>query len=192
MVASRELGEVVAKNLGTSVTEAATHIRLLREAGILSKSGRGISAAKMTYSDAANLIIAIAASRSVKDGAAMVDLYAPMQARDTPLSGSEPWGLTFGTALSELLEGVATNRERFGGPTGDWIKVSIFGPNPKATIEISQQPHGDPPVLLEYNATQARGEKYQSGDLTYISQFTQVTLGFVGEALTLDSTADRQ
>jgi hypothetical protein len=67
-----ELQKKVAATLGVDDTEAATTWRTLREAGLVTKGGRGRSAAQVTYRDAAILIYAICGSTTIKDTPAFI------------------------------------------------------------------------------------------------------------------------
>ena len=67
-----ELQKKVAATLGVDDTEAATTWRVLREAGLVTKGGRGLSAAQVTHRDAAILIYAICGSTTIKDAPAFI------------------------------------------------------------------------------------------------------------------------
>lgn len=67
-----ELQKKVAATLGVEDTEAATTWRVLREAGLVTKGGRGRSAAQVTPRDAATLIFAICGSTTIKDAPAYI------------------------------------------------------------------------------------------------------------------------
>ncbi|WP_179379759.1 hypothetical protein [Jannaschia marina] len=62
-----QLTKKVAATLGVDETTAATAWRVLREAGEVTKGGRGRSAAQVTARDAAKLIFAICGSNTIKD-----------------------------------------------------------------------------------------------------------------------------
>lgn len=68
-----ELQKKVAATLGgLDDTTAATTWRVLREAGLVTKGGRGRSAAQVTQRDAATLIFAICGSTTIKDAPAFI------------------------------------------------------------------------------------------------------------------------
>jgi hypothetical protein len=69
MATPGKLIKVVADVLGIPEATATTYYRSLREAGLVTKSGRGPSAAKMTVRDAVQLLIAAGGSRAEKDTA---------------------------------------------------------------------------------------------------------------------------
>lgn len=64
MASSGELARQVAETLTIKEPSVAWKVRLLREEGLLTKGGRGRSAAKMTSLDAARLLIAIMATET--------------------------------------------------------------------------------------------------------------------------------
>src|ERR1700733_12181640 len=76
MASSTQLSECVAKQLGLSEPTIALHMRNIREAGFITQGGRGRSAAKMTASDAAHLLIASIGSLNPKDSVEVVQKYA--------------------------------------------------------------------------------------------------------------------
>ena len=67
MPTSVELVDTVAAALHWERTEVFHHARNLREAGLVTKGGRGITAPQMNLLDAANLICAVLAARRVKE-----------------------------------------------------------------------------------------------------------------------------
>jgi len=69
MATPGELIKTTASVLGLSEATATTYYRSLREAGLVTKGGRGPSAPNMTARDAAQLLIAAGGSRFEKDTA---------------------------------------------------------------------------------------------------------------------------
>lgn len=187
MASPKELVQVVARETGVSEATVIVHDRNLALAGLRSVGGRGRAAARMTYQDAANLIIAVAASRNVKDSAKTVEAYAPLPA-SSPLTFDDDGvqvlrGATFGDALAAFLEAVPAARSDFGDPENAYVKVYLYGPRPEAKIDWKNGPRGG---VIEYRAKWERNEKSKFADLQFISKFTQITLGFVGEAIAAD------
>jgi hypothetical protein len=78
MVSSVELSECVAEALGVPTATVLLHMRNLREEGLLTQGGRGRSSARMTPTDAANLLIAVVGSRNVKDSVKTVNEYGKL------------------------------------------------------------------------------------------------------------------
>jgi len=73
MATSGALIQTVAKTCWIPEVSVGTYYKLLREAGLTSKSGRGRSAAQMSVGDVANLLIALSSGQSAKEAPAMVD-----------------------------------------------------------------------------------------------------------------------
>jgi len=78
MASPGQLVDTVAQVLGVPQPTVKVHDYNLSVAGLRSKGGRGRSAAKMTSADAANLLIAVAASSFVKDTVDTVRDYADL------------------------------------------------------------------------------------------------------------------
>lgn len=93
MASPGELVRTVAEALGIPRPTVVVHDRNLVKAGLRSKGGRGRSAAKVTASDAANLLIAVAGSvwyhSGIKDTVAIVEDYAPLRAAGSEYSVSK-------------------------------------------------------------------------------------------------------
>lgn len=67
MPTSVELVDTVAAALSWERTEVFHHARNLREAGVVTKGGRGITAPQMNLLDGANLVCAVLAAKRVKE-----------------------------------------------------------------------------------------------------------------------------
>jgi hypothetical protein len=82
MATPRQLVETLAGVLGISVATVIVHDRNLSTAPLPLRTvaGRGRAAAKITAVDAANLLIAVAASESVKDSVRTVLTYGGLRA----------------------------------------------------------------------------------------------------------------
>jgi hypothetical protein len=72
MANSRELVECISSALEFSLTEVTGHMRHLREAGLVTTGGRGVTAPRMTYEDAASLICSLYGTSLMKDGVTSV------------------------------------------------------------------------------------------------------------------------
>lgn len=134
MATPRELVTVVAAALGTPEATVIQQDRRLADAGLRSKLGRGLSAAKVTPRDAANLIIAAAISPPLADTVETVRTYsslplaedigkAALEGGRKPLSKTQIWLLrdfhlpevqalpadhTFGDLLTAAIGSVAS------------------------------------------------------------------------------------
>lgn len=184
MATPKELVAKVSELTGVPEGTVILHDRNLLNAGLRTEGQRGRGKSAVTYQDAAHLLIAVAGSRNVKDSVKTVQEYASLPGRDTFTDGVEIRGKTFGDALAALLEAVPKSRDSFtGGNDSGWVEVSLFGPNPKAVIEISK-PGDAAPMRYDYDPMWGarRGErKWVSVDLQFIAKFTHTTIGWVGE-----------
>jgi hypothetical protein len=75
---STQLGDCIAGVLGLRPTTVASHVRNLREAGLLTKTGRGITGAHMTPLDGARLLIAATCSQEVQDSVETLNRYGKL------------------------------------------------------------------------------------------------------------------
>lgn len=80
MASPGELTKAVAEVFGTDPVTVANIYRGLREAGLVTKGGRGRSAAVVSSRDAAMLLLGVCASDSVKDAPASAKEYASLRA----------------------------------------------------------------------------------------------------------------
>ncbi len=140
--------------------------RKLSEAGLRTKGGRGKSAAQMTASDIANLLIAVIGSSMMKDETEAVAEYGALPVRNgglTPISRhgfdtvGPAWALsdetasrlpllgaehTFHEALVTLLEDASAEgswhvSDHAYPPQSVPIRVKLYGPHPEASINVS-------------------------------------------------------
>ncbi len=184
MASPKELVAAISRETGVPEGTVTQHDRNLALAELRTVGGRGRAVARVTFEDAANLLIAVAASRNVKDSAKTVRDYASLVA-SAPLvfddDGKEvSRGETFGDALAALLEAVPADRDSYRDPEHGSVDVFLYGPNPSARIEWRI---GDRFDRIDYSA---RKSSRTFADLQFISKFTQVTVGFVGELVAAD------
>jgi len=110
MATLSKLVETVAQVEGMDPATVALFARTVREAGLIRTGGRGLSAAKMTVADAANLLIAVNASLSVREAARTVGRYRILKAYYYQPHSASQYGwirlqdVSFGYALEELLK----------------------------------------------------------------------------------------
>jgi hypothetical protein len=87
MVTPGQLVKAMADALGISAATVTQYDRVLAENGLRSKGGRGLSAARVTTADAANLLIAIMGSpvsgAAIKDAARTCKVYGALPNYDT-------------------------------------------------------------------------------------------------------------
>jgi len=89
MASPGELVHKVAEALGVPEPTVIVHDRNLVRAGLRTKGGRGRSAATMTATDAANLIVAVAGSSVVKETVGTVNDYANLPPQSGEVSMGE-------------------------------------------------------------------------------------------------------
>jgi hypothetical protein len=185
MASQKELVAVVADNLGVSHESVTVMDRFLAEAGLRTRALRGRGHTPMTYQDAANLVIASAIGSSPKDAVQHVVDYGNLAAcrvRETVTISKEALGETFGLALANMIESVAASREDFSAPEDSPNHVAahiiMYGPEPQAEIVLFR---GGKPTTFAYGPLFAAPR-----DLRRSVQFSQITLGFVGEAIGAD------
>lgn len=95
MPTSVEMVDVVASALNWERTEVFHHARNLREANLVTKGGRGITAPQMNLMDGANLICATLGARRVKESAEVVKGLAGLKGVRQALSFPENSGFRF-------------------------------------------------------------------------------------------------
>lgn len=175
---------MVAEVLGVPEATVILHDRNLSLAGLRSMGGRGRAVARVTYTDAANLLIAVAGSRNVKDSAKTVETYRELTTSE-PLTFNDGGqevvrGKTFDDAIATLLEALPPTRADWH--RDDYIKVSLFGPRPSARIEWELHDKGT--RRIDYDLPWVRNRAATPfADLEFVSIFSQITLGFVGELI---------
>lgn len=166
MATPKQLVSKIAEVTGVPEGTVILHDRNLMVAGLRSLGVRGRGTSAVTFEDAANLLIAVAASRNVKDSVKTVLAYRDLPADGTLNFGYHERGATLGDALASLMEGLATERD-----VG--VDVYLYGPSPTAKIEID---------LSSITEVRRYGEnKRKPSDLTFITQFSQATLGPIAE-----------
>lgn len=87
MVTSRALAGIIGEALQIPAETAQLHLKVVREAGLISFKGYGRSAADMTSLDAARLVLAASGSRFAKDSAEVLESFAKLKPIRRPNSG---------------------------------------------------------------------------------------------------------
>lgn len=163
MATSGELIDETARLMAFPRNAVLYPYRVLRENGVVTKGGRGRSAAQVTARDAASLLIAIAGASQIKDTISAWHDYANLQAQTA--EGGEPvgerkpeWtcaalpphmkelpaGHSFLDALAALivtasdgtLSSIIRARDENGLPRPGGVQVDVRGPWPQASIRI--------------------------------------------------------
>lgn len=175
MATPKELVVQIARQTGVPEGTVVLHDRNLLNAGLRSEGQRGRGKSVVTFADAANLLIAVAGSRNVKDSAKTVRDYADLVASQPLVFGDVKRGHNFVDALSAMLEAVPGDRDAYAGPEGGTIEVWLYGPTPRARIEWEL------PTSTGKVDYWGRSQSGPFADLQFIAKFSQVTLGLVGE-----------
>jgi hypothetical protein len=185
----KELVRSVAEVLGTPEPTVVVHDRNLALAGLRTVGGRGLAAARMTGRDAANLIVAVAASNNVKDSAKTVVGYAALESvhdlRGMPIkryADLRPRH-SITDALTALID-AAAHGETPDKPGGRWnLYVHLRGPQFTAKIEweFSADNGKKHNSYANYDPSRksARPES-EFSDLVRQSTFTHVTILQIG------------
>lgn len=185
MATQKELVAVVAKEMGVPIETVTVIDRYLAEAGLRTRAARGRGNTPMTYQDAANLIIATAWEANPKDAVSIVNKFRRLQiwrVKETAFIDPEFFGKTFGEALDNAIEAVPDSREAFSVSDNDPRHMSITvtmytGLETKADIQLVKDGR---PHTFEFHFP---NERTDIRDLRRTVQFTQITLGYVGEAI---------
>jgi hypothetical protein len=99
MATLSQLVAAIANAEGIDAERVAAIARAVREEGLIQTSGRGTSAAQMSESDAANLLIATNTADTARSAPVTIRQYRALQAMRRPTS-------EFGSELEELLSAV--------------------------------------------------------------------------------------
>lgn len=120
MATSGDLAEILTEELGMSKGTVQLYAQTIRDAGMLTKGGRGLSAAAMSISDATNWVLALCASETAAAAPEEVRLTraAPLDVLTSTLSKDFIRGLHVGSAktagdaieliIDDLIEGRVT------------------------------------------------------------------------------------
>jgi hypothetical protein len=188
MATPRQLVEVTAEILGVSRATVVVHDRNLATAPtpLRSVAGRGRAAARVTAGDAANLLIAVAASVSVKDSAKTVLAYRDLLGESALNSGIRsydelPADHTFGQALAALIEAAAAKEIVLNRKLN--LNVTCFGPRAKAKIEWEINGRSSWSVYEPRSKWPERTMLTSVGDLEWTATVTESTIFRLGAAL---------
>ena len=104
MATLSELVDTIATTEGLDPASVALIGRYLREFGLITKRGRGLSAASMSVADAANLLIAVNATRNAAEAAKTAQTYRRLRPEEHEIPISElRRDFTLGEAVEQLL-----------------------------------------------------------------------------------------
>ena len=187
MARSTQLGECVAKVLGLRPTTAASHVRNLREAHLLTKTGRGITGAHMTPRDAAHLLIAATCSQDVQDSVDTVHRYWKLPHvgnawREFPELAALGDKHSFADALATLLNSASI--QFLADDPKSTVFVTFDYPNPEVLLEVST--HGwerDQLYKLPWPRKRHGTTRAHAGDRRVRYTFGEQTIFLVGNLL---------
>lgn len=188
MASQKQLVAVVAETMGVPIESVTVIDRYLAEAGLRTRALRGRGQTPMTYQDGAHLIIATAWEANPKDAVSLVTNFGQLQAlqvaEDSSIAG-DALGATFAEALANSLESVPEHRQQFG--------THEDNPDHMSLRVVMRQPHTEADIILQkdgrkrtfqYRQPWDRDRGYVAkGDLSRSAEFSQITLGFVGESI---------
>lgn len=192
MASQKELVAVVAENMGVPIETVTVIDRYLAEAGLRTRALRGRGNTPMTYSDAASLIIATAWEANPKDAVKIVEDFRSLliwRVKETALIDQNFFGATFGEALANAIESVPMHREEFSvhddNPRHMAIEVAMYrGSELRADIRLLKD--GKQHTFQFHRAFDRSDKNSRLLDLSRTAQFSQITLGHVGEAIAAD------
>jgi hypothetical protein len=109
MATLNELVQVIARVEGIDPATVTLIARVVREDGLIATGGRGPSAAQMGSSDAANLLIAVNATKQAQDAAHIVRFYREMLPVEflSEIAARPLHTETFGDAIERVIKAVA-------------------------------------------------------------------------------------
>jgi hypothetical protein len=210
MATPGQLVEAMAFSLGISVATVTQYDRQLAESGLRSKGGRGTSAAKVTARDAANLLIAVAASPvagpTVKEAVRTCEAYGSLKALrraswrtdrlpkfGLPTLASLPAGHSLREALSVLIDAAGKGEifqipDREGPLTADFcFGVTFQGPEPWAEIladgSVGQGKRSQTARLVYSSARLRKRRPPRGGDLQQIRGISFATIRTLGSLI---------
>ncbi len=191
MATQKELVAVVAKEMGIPIETVTVIDRYLAEAGLRTRAARGRGNTPMTYQDAANLIIATAWEVNPKDAVNLVEVFASLPAyrvKETVSVAGDALGSTFGEALAAAIEVVPRHKREFSlgddKPEHMSFTVKMYRNWLDESAEIllvKEQRHHT--FQYERPFEIRKGTDKIVRDLRRTAEFSQITLGFVGEAI---------
>lgn len=179
MATPKQLVAKIAEVSGVPEGTVILHDRNLMTAGLRSLGVRGRGTSAVTFEDAANLLIAVAASRNVKDSAKVVSSYKDLPADYLIDFTDEQRGASFGDAIAALMEALAASPEAWkaGSEDDGSVDVFLYGPHPSAKIDIRTKGKNH---TYRYEVGYEQQKRRTGGDLEFISKFSQSSLGHIG------------
>jgi hypothetical protein len=149
MPTSVELVDTVAAALNWERTEVFNHARNLREAGVVTKGGRGITAPQMNILDVANLICAVLAARRVKESSEAAKGLAGLKGVRRAFRVPENNGLRFYRVIDR--DGLLRLKAGHSVQEGMAALLALFAREDELKAEwAQQQPYVDAELTAEF------------------------------------------
>ncbi|WP_156453634.1 hypothetical protein [Methylobacterium sp. CCH5-D2] len=171
-----EMVQAVAGVEGIEPVSVGIFARHAREAGLITQGGRGRSAAKMSFKDAANLLIAVNGCALAKEVASGVTIYRnlrPMASEGADFVGVGAQGSTFGSDFEVILRMMAEEgRNKIPGATF----VRFFKPYPLVEITMHPQFDGVPETISVKYGDSDSGPRWDGPDRSDETVISHVTL----------------
>lgn len=209
MATSGELIDATSRVLGIPRATVETYYRSLREAGLVTKGGRGPSAAKMTPRDAAHLLVACGGARFEREAAAsVVQDYLRLQSSHaarrlheeeyyTELDGGW-WTLpedpvpqlislgknhNFADAITALMDAVILRELPF--TNSYMIEIRFHGPVPAGSISLdfTDENYRRNSEEVAYHLPEGSREYDEAGDLKIERAITWKTIVAISDLL---------
>ncbi|MHC2104128.1 hypothetical protein [Methylobacterium sp. CM6246] len=198
MALFRDLIRTIAEAEGISEMTVTGVGQYLRDAGLISKHGRGRAAAQMTIEDAVHLLIGVNASPLAKEAPNVVRSFSELcdveevypifdDGDNLSLALHKPKNAI--SCLRSILELYAGSDEDRGLIAGHNLTVTFRQPRPGLYLWLGWQSNNDeepdePTCILQFNS-QKRIEEQDKvfGDRTDATTITEVTLSAVGKTV---------
>ena len=189
-----QLVETIADREGLGLQRVRAVARVARQAGLIATLGRGMSAAKMTPRDAANLLIAVNVAGTARTAPEIVDRYRRLRTTSSTRS------VYFGIELEKLIAAAGTRTiadfvssllsrasrrsplvSRRYDPEDYEIAIKFRRPIPLVTLYVAA-PRGETPDEVAFSQ-RAENSSVSIPDRTVDVVITQRTIFAVGGLL---------
>lgn len=212
MATPNQLVKTVSGLLGVPEATVIQIDRVLADAGLRTKGGRGLHSATMGPKDAANLLMAVAGNTSVASAQRTCNTYSSLPFKPRFANEDGSWTLeplrslapqhTFGEALTALIAAATdgslssainnTARTHPLVPNLTTMEVVLWGPYPQASIRLYSN-HSDAAERHDYSNIPTETDKVMEwaaelernphGDLSVMRTFTGRTVWGVAKLL---------
>jgi hypothetical protein len=172
------LVDVVARLEGFEFSTVNQIAREIREAGLIKTGGRGNSAAQMSFTDAANLLIAVNTSSAVREAPRSVERYRALKHWSIDIRKPPRAFAVFGDAFEQLLEAVAHQAlpknflrrvvppevvEAFAKKDVS-LKLTFLKPYPEVGLSIARRAMYQPALNARFSPTEPRELRFHDSE----------------------------